>query len=743
MAETLAMEARLKDFMSANLDTIIKKLDETAKKADSTGNSLSSMAAKAETSLGKFSFTLGHTNKAVEEIGKKTEEAANKTENGFMKMAASVFSANTAFEIAKRAIGLLVTQVTDGVKKYDDYVRAGAKMEAVLRATDNAVGLSVTSLRNMAKALSENDLITEADALSAESLLLVYTKIGRDIFPRVIEAADDLSEVMGVDLQGATRALAMALDNPQEGLRRLQQAGIKFTVAQRDMIDAMIAAGKSAEAQDYILTELEGKVKGVSAAIAATDVGQLEMAKKQMGEIAKTVAKDLIPVMTELNKEGRDVLQWLSDMITGYKVFAGIRLDDPIKDLTLLNEEIAKWEKTLQGKQNANWFSKAITNMPVEIKMVEDKIAALKAQKTALQSEVDAIINPGKLTPTTEKIEDAKAKTPEQIAAAEKLKNKKEAAEQEWLQEKNIESANFSDRLKAQRENQLTAQKLLEESNKTRLAMMDSFTQASIKAMPSEAAQERAQLAIDIEEKKNAIFAFETFTINSKEQAAEMRIKLAEYERTQLKAIDEKEAKDNKEINDKKVKQEQQTADLKVEILKSLQNSTMEIMNLAKGRNREVFNVFKAMSIAEATISTAVSAVKAFQAGMSSGGGIASRLALAIGGAAAAGIAGGIQIATISAQKYAVGTSRAPAGMAMVGEQGPELLELPLGTRVHSALDTRQIVNNSNTSTNNSGGNVLNVTVNDQTTGKALTDMIRSGELDTFIIDFKRRGNLR
>ncbi|MBC8531812.1 phage tail tape measure protein [Gehongia tenuis] len=57
---------------------------------------------------------------------------------------------------------------------------------------------------------------------------------------------------------------------------------------------------------------------------------------------------------------------------------------------------------------------------------------------------------------------------------------------------------------------------------------------------------------------------------------------------------------------------------------------------------------------------------------------------------------------------YAVGTSYHPGGMALVGEQGPELVALPRGSKVYTARQTEAVMNNSSTSNHT----VVNVTVN-------------------------------
>jgi len=61
--------------------------------------------------------------------------------------------------------------------------------------------------------------------------------------------------------------------------------------------------------------------------------------------------------------------------------------------------------------------------------------------------------------------------------------------------------------------------------------------------------------------------------------------------------------------------------------------------------------------------------------------------------AAAAAVAAGIANAQkIASQKFALGTDYAPGGLAMVGEEGPEVVNLPRGSQVYTSTQTRNIM---------------------------------------------------
>ena len=90
-------------------------------------------------------------------------------------------------------------------------------------------------------------------------------------------------------------------------------------------------------------------------------------------------------------------------------------------------------------------------------------------------------------------------------------------------------------------------------------------------------------------------------------------------------------------------------------------------------------------------------------------------------------------VSSIKSAQFAKGTSSAPGGMALVGEQGPELVNLPRGSQVFTAGQSQRMIQNS---TDNSVSGVT-FQINDQVTGQRLVSALRSGGLRDFVVDLK------
>lgn len=91
----------------------------------------------------------------------------------------------------------------------------------------------------------------------------------------------------------------------------------------------------------------------------------------------------------------------------------------------------------------------------------------------------------------------------------------------------------------------------------------------------------------------------------------------------------------------------------------------------------------------------------------------------------------GWKLPSVSIPGFAMGTSYAPGGLALVGERGPELVNLPRGAQVYTANETRQVLA-SGSAAPTSGGQNYQITINQYNTVRdeidiaALTERILS-----------------
>ena len=191
--------------------------------------------------------------------------------------------------------------------------KASKQLDAVLRSTGSAAGVTA----NQVKALAEEFQKTtnfEADlTVRAAAVMLTFTKIGNQVFPEAMRAAADLSAALGNDLQASVIQVGKALNDPIKGITAMSRAGVSFTEAQKEQINALVGSNDLLGAQKIILAELKTEFAGAAEANsdALTRMGnawgnfQEDMAEGAVvvADAIDSVSKKLAPGLPGLNKD--------------------------------------------------------------------------------------------------------------------------------------------------------------------------------------------------------------------------------------------------------------------------------------------------------------------------------------------------------------------------------------------------------------------------------------------------------
>lgn len=201
---------------------------------------------------------------------------------------------------AATALTALVALGASALDAAQESARVGRETERVLRTTGAAAFESVQGVQALSQALSDKAGVDDEVIQSGANLLLTFTQVrnevgaGNDIFDRATAAALDMSVALGTDMSSAALQLGKALNDPIKGLGALSRAGVSFTSAQRDQVQALVAAGDALGAQKIILAEVEKEFKGAAEA-AATPFDKLKVA---IGNLEEDLGGKLIPPFT-------------------------------------------------------------------------------------------------------------------------------------------------------------------------------------------------------------------------------------------------------------------------------------------------------------------------------------------------------------------------------------------------------------------------------------------------------------
>ena len=208
-------------------------------------------------------------------------------------------------------IAALGNVLMDSVSAAMEAQAAQAQLAAVIESTGGIAGVTADMANRLATELQNVTRFEDDAVLGAESILLTFTNIGREVFPDAMWAAADLSQALGTDLQSSVMMLGKALNDPLSGITALKRAGVQLTDQQEAMIKKMIEAGDTMGAQKIILQELETQVGGSAKAYGETLAGKLEIFNNKLGDVKETIGNALIPALSTLvDTLGPKLIEW-------------------------------------------------------------------------------------------------------------------------------------------------------------------------------------------------------------------------------------------------------------------------------------------------------------------------------------------------------------------------------------------------------------------------------------------------
>lgn len=197
------------------------------------------------------------------------------------------------------------------VKAFGESEDTAAQLDAVLKSTAGAAGVTKQAALDLAAGLQATTTYSDEAVLSAENLLLTFTSIGKDIFPEATRTVLDMSTALGQDTKASAVQLGKALQDPINGVTALRRVGVNFSEAQQEVIKNLVETGRSAEAQKLILKELNTEFGGSATAAASTFNGQLKQVWNNINDVMEVVGKLIADQIRPLTQA---FLDWFNAM---------------------------------------------------------------------------------------------------------------------------------------------------------------------------------------------------------------------------------------------------------------------------------------------------------------------------------------------------------------------------------------------------------------------------------------------
>lgn len=247
-------------------------------------------------------------------MGRTFEGVADKADRGgqrvggfgtsFLKLAGPVGLGIGVVELAGTAFTKLTDFMGDSIDEARESEKVGKTTAQIIKSTGGAAKVSADQVGALATAISNKTGVDDEAIQTGANLLLTFKNVqngvgeGADIFDRATQSAVDLSAAGFGSIDGASKMLGKALNDPIKGLSALGRAGVTFTDQQKKQIETMVKSGDTLGAQKIILGEVESQVGGVAEASSSMS----DKVSTSWDNFKESVGTKLLPVMDKLGE---------------------------------------------------------------------------------------------------------------------------------------------------------------------------------------------------------------------------------------------------------------------------------------------------------------------------------------------------------------------------------------------------------------------------------------------------------
>lgn len=272
----------------------------------------------AGNTLMKLLVSLGLDSKPLKDGLGESEDAAKKSASKIQQSLKSI-SDKTGKLGTALSIGVTAPLVAFGaasVQAAMDSESAMAELQAVIKSTGGVAGVTAKQVTDYATAMQKVTKFDDEAIIGGQSMLLTFTKIGKDVFPAASTAMLNMAEKFGSVDQAAIQ-LGKALNDPVQGVGALRRVGVALSDQQEQQIKDFMAVGDVASAQKIILKELETEFGGLAEAAGATNQGKLIQFKNALGDLQEVVGTALLPHLISLTNGLRGLIDGFNALPPG------------------------------------------------------------------------------------------------------------------------------------------------------------------------------------------------------------------------------------------------------------------------------------------------------------------------------------------------------------------------------------------------------------------------------------------
>lgn len=204
-------------------------------------------------------------------------------------------------------------------KMYSESREASAQVAQSLETTNYASKKSLEELQKEAADMQKNTILEDDTFLRNVTgrLLSFQNLVGQqfsDAQKAIADVSAKLDPTMG-NIEQVAMSVGKALNNPVESLSALTRMGIQFSESEKKMVEQLWKTGRTAEAQDRIIKELNKRYGGSAKVLAENSTGVRQF-RNALGDLIESFGSDLFPMIKKFMSSITELVYKLNEFLS-------------------------------------------------------------------------------------------------------------------------------------------------------------------------------------------------------------------------------------------------------------------------------------------------------------------------------------------------------------------------------------------------------------------------------------------
>lgn len=322
-------------------------------------------------------------NSESKKTSKESTTASSQMSAGWQNLATKLIGVVSVATAAYKAFELFKTAVANTAKEES----SARRLQNALDATGRSAIWTTDQLKAMHSQLSGGAIFGSDELYGAQSILVTFDRLGRDVLPNVLQVAADLSSFLGGDIEQNARRLGAALNDPRMALSMLNRELKLFSESEQKHIIYLQETNRLSEAQTIILDKLNSKIGGAAAAELDTYNGKLKAMKNSFNDLTMIVGEKALPIMKD----------WLDGVTAIFKATSSAAAKESVEvwknQAKELERNIILIQAMLAGGEELYENGKKIALTPkslIDVDAAQQELTLLQKQLAALREKISA-----------------------------------------------------------------------------------------------------------------------------------------------------------------------------------------------------------------------------------------------------------------------------------------------------------------------------------------------------------------